>query len=134
MMVRNILDVYLVLILLTITADIIRSLSFPQMWDRRDRIEPCYPNTCQWILGLDKYTSWRDQSRGLLWIKGRPGAGKSTLMAFLHEELRKSPDASQGIGLEFFFYRARHRAAAHPLRNVSVVAGPNLEIEYYRTL
>ncbi|KAJ5999409.1 hypothetical protein N7451_007219 [Penicillium sp. IBT 35674x] len=73
------------------------------MLDRRDNIEPCHTNTCQWILELEEYKSWRRQSCGLLWIKGKPGAGKSTLMAFLHDKLRILQDGSQGIQLDFFF-------------------------------
>ena len=89
--------------LLTITAEIIRSLAFPQMRDRRDHIEPWYRNTCRWILEREECRSWREQPSGLLWIAGKPGSGKSTLMAFLHEELCKSSDASQDLRLEFFF-------------------------------
>ncbi|KOS37386.1 hypothetical protein ACN38_g11821 [Penicillium nordicum] len=81
--------------------EVLRSLAFPQMLDRRDNIEPCHPDTCQWILELEKYKSWRSQSRGLLWIKGKPGAGKSTLMLFLHDKLKN--DMDHGIRLEFFF-------------------------------
>lgn len=88
---------------LTIEADVLRSLAFPQMLDRRDNIEPCHTRTCQWILELEKYKSWRSQSCGLLWIKGKPGAGKSTLMAFLHDRLKTLRDESQGIRLDFFF-------------------------------
>ncbi|PLB55548.1 ankyrin [Aspergillus steynii IBT 23096] len=74
------------------------------MLDRRDNIEPCHTNTCQWILELDEYQSWRSQSCGLLWIKGKPGAGKSTLMAFLHDKLKNSQDDIHGsIRLDFFF-------------------------------
>ncbi|KAJ5588636.1 hypothetical protein N7537_011314 [Penicillium hordei] len=83
--------------------EVLRSLAYPQMLDRRDDIEPCHTNTCQWILDLEKYQSWRSQSRGLLWIKGKPGAGKSTLMVFLHDRLRISQDDRQGIRLDFFF-------------------------------
>ncbi|KAJ5548418.1 hypothetical protein N7513_005652 [Penicillium frequentans] len=83
--------------------EVLRSLAFPQMLDRRDNIEPCHTNTCQWILELEKYKSWRSQSCGLLWIKGKPGAGKSTLMAFLHEKLEILQDGRQGIRLDFFF-------------------------------
>ncbi|OQD59911.1 hypothetical protein PENPOL_c019G03493 [Penicillium polonicum] len=81
--------------------EVLRSLAFPEMLDRRDNIEPCHPDTCQWILELEKYKSWRRQSRGLLWIKGKPGAGKSTLMLFLHDKLKRDVDG--GIRLEFFF-------------------------------
>ncbi|KAJ5548876.1 hypothetical protein N7513_006110 [Penicillium frequentans] len=71
------------------------------MLDRRENVEPCHTNTCQWILDLGKYQSWRREPRGLLWIKGKPGAGKSTLMVFLHGELRGF--RNQGIQLDFFF-------------------------------
>ncbi|CAI7633130.1 unnamed protein product [Penicillium crustosum] len=74
------------------------------MLDRKDNIEACHTNTCEWILELDEYRSWRDQPCGLLWIKGKPGAGKSTLMVFLHGKLQKLHDASHGgIWLDFFF-------------------------------
>lgn len=73
------------------------------MLDRRDNIEPCYTNTCQWILDLEEYQSWRSQSHGLLWIKGKPGAGKSTLMAFLHDKLQIPQDDRPDIRLDFFF-------------------------------
>ncbi|CAI7663758.1 unnamed protein product [Penicillium crustosum] len=85
----------------SIDNEVRRSLAFPEMLDRRDNIEPCHPDTCQWILELEKYKSWRSQVRGLLWIKGKPGAGKSTLMLFLHDELKRHVD--RGIRLEFFF-------------------------------
>ncbi|KAJ5387866.1 hypothetical protein N7509_010407 [Penicillium cosmopolitanum] len=74
------------------------------MLDRRDNIERHHTNTCQWILELDEYQSWRNQPCGLLWIKGKPGAGKSTLMRFLHDVLEEIQDGSQGsIRLDFFF-------------------------------
>ncbi|KAK4865337.1 hypothetical protein LT330_009448 [Penicillium expansum] len=73
------------------------------MLDRRDNIEPCHTNTCKWVLHLEEYKSWRSQSHGLLWIKGKPGAGKSTLMVFLHDKLQISQDDRPGIRLDFFF-------------------------------
>ncbi|KAJ9484874.1 hypothetical protein VN97_g8488, partial [Penicillium thymicola] len=83
--------------------DVLESLAFPQMLDRRDNIEPCHTNTCKWILELEEFQSWRSQSHGLLWIKGKPGSGKSTLMVFLHDKLQRSQDDSPGIRLDFFF-------------------------------
>ncbi|CAG8942806.1 unnamed protein product [Penicillium salamii] len=73
------------------------------MLDRRDNIEPYHPNTCQWILELEEYQSWMSQSRGLLWIKGKPGTGKSTLMRSLHERRERLQDQSEMIWLDFFF-------------------------------
>ncbi|KAJ5319115.1 uncharacterized protein N7506_011819 [Penicillium brevicompactum] len=83
--------------------DIVSSLAFPRMLDRRENLEPRHTNTCQWILDLEKYRSWRSEPRGLLWIKGKPGAGKSTLMAFLHSRLKSVQIDDQGIQLDFFF-------------------------------
>ncbi|KAK5788083.1 hypothetical protein VI817_009041 [Penicillium citrinum] len=87
----------------TTGTEILESLAFPQMLDRRDNIEQCHTNTCEWILDLEEYQSWRSQSHGLLWIKGKPGAGKSTLMVFLHDKLQISQDDRLGIRLDFFF-------------------------------
>jgi adenylate kinase family enzyme len=58
-------------------------------------------------LELDEYQSWRDQPCGLLWIKGKPGAGKSTLMDFLHDRLEESQDGIHSIIRLDFFFTAR---------------------------
>jgi NACHT domain. len=98
-------------------AELLRSLAFPQMLDRRDNIELCHTNTCQWILNLDEYQSWRNQPCGLLWIKGKPGAGKSTLMVFLHDRLKGLQDGSQDIiRLDFFFTARGVEMQRTPLR------------------
>ncbi|CAG7916281.1 unnamed protein product [Penicillium olsonii] len=73
------------------------------MLDRKDTLERCHTNTCQWILDLEKYRSWSSEPRGLLWITGKPGAGKSTLMAFLHDQIKSSSSNRHGIQLDFFF-------------------------------
>ncbi|KAJ5919300.1 hypothetical protein N7466_010243 [Penicillium verhagenii] len=75
------------------------------MLDRKDNVEKCHTNTCEWIFERDEYQSWKNKSRGLLWIKGKPGAGKSTLMKFLHESLQiqKSQAEDQTLQLDFFF-------------------------------
>ncbi|KAL3469228.1 ankyrin [Aspergillus californicus] len=83
--------------------EIIQSLAFPEMLARRSSIEQRHGSSCEWILELREYKSWRSQSCGLLWIKGKPGAGKSTLMHFLHDKLQEPHDGDQGIALEFFF-------------------------------
>ena len=85
------------------TTEILKSLSFQQMFDRRENIEPHHTRTCQWVLESDEYESWSSRTHSLLWIKGKPGSGKSTLMALLHEELEASLNESDVIQLEFFF-------------------------------
>ncbi|KAF7511557.1 hypothetical protein GJ744_004145 [Endocarpon pusillum] len=76
------------------------------MLDRRSNVEQPHPNTCEWILELAEYKAWKADSRGLIWIKGKPGAGKSTLMAFLYSRLKEKRCTEPGIYLEFF-YNAR---------------------------
>ncbi|KAJ6141206.1 hypothetical protein N7470_010102 [Penicillium chermesinum] len=87
--------------------ELLRSLAFPQMLDRRDNIEARHTNTCEWILELDEYQSWRNQPCGLLWVKGKPGAGKSTLMVFLRDRLSELQDGGRGVLRLDFFFTAR---------------------------
>ncbi|KAH8650891.1 ankyrin repeat-containing domain protein [Tricladium varicosporioides] len=47
---------------------------------------------------------WLGGKRGLLWIKGKPGSGKSTLMAFIYRELQKTPPSNRSVTLDFFFH------------------------------
>ncbi|KAK5069378.1 hypothetical protein LTR51_008628 [Lithohypha guttulata] len=84
-------------------ADILASLAFPQMFDRRNNVGQPHANTCKWILGLEEYKCWKTQPCGLLWIKGKPGAGKSTLMSFLYHRLREQRRTEHGVHLDFFF-------------------------------
>ncbi|OKL58590.1 hypothetical protein UA08_06084 [Talaromyces atroroseus] len=85
--------------------DILKSLAFSQMLDRRCSIRKPHTSTCNWILETDAYKHWLQQSTGIFWLKGKPGAGKSTIMRFLYNRLRgecrRSPE--KGIALEFFF-------------------------------
>jgi predicted ATPase len=63
------------------------SLGFPEMTQRRRSANRAHPGTCSWILSHELYRKWLDLQCGLLWIKGNPGSGKSTIMAFLFEEM-----------------------------------------------
>ncbi|KAI0965921.1 hypothetical protein F4678DRAFT_467061 [Xylaria arbuscula] len=65
--------------------DCLRSLSYVYMNTRRQNIEDAHPNTCEWLFNTTEFQEWRDRQylsthNGVLWIKGKPGAGKSTLM------------------------------------------------------
>ncbi|RYP60263.1 hypothetical protein DL770_010028 [Monosporascus sp. CRB-9-2] len=66
-------------------ADCLHSLCFPNIDVRRDDIAHAYPHTCEWLFHTTEFREWRERTdlpthKGVLWIKGKPGAGKSTLM------------------------------------------------------
>ncbi|KAI9773682.1 MAG: hypothetical protein M1840_006956 [Geoglossum simile] len=71
---------------------------------RRQQADSAHPNTCGWILRHESFRRWMDGGRTLLWIKGKPGAGKSTLMAFIYQALQKMPSRERHINLDFFFH------------------------------
>ncbi|KAF2193588.1 hypothetical protein K469DRAFT_691138 [Zopfia rhizophila CBS 207.26] len=81
--------------------DCLRSLSFPEQEQRYKRIETA-KNTCQWLLEDPEYRAWVNKSRGLLWIKGNPGAGKSVLMKFAVTKMRRRQSGE--LVLSFFIH------------------------------
>ena len=69
-------------------------------------IKAAHAKTCRWLLQKPEYKDWLDinkclSHRGLLWIKGKPGSGKSTLMKFIVADARKWKAAD--IVISFFF-------------------------------
>ena len=58
----------------------LQSLYFSEMNERRNGIEDPANGTCEWLSKNPTYLKWFDQQHGMLWIKGKPGAGKSTLI------------------------------------------------------
>ena len=71
---------------------------------RRQEADRAYPNTCDWILRHESYTTWMSRERGLLWVKGKPGTGKSTLMAFIYRAFQAVPVHARHVNLDFFFH------------------------------
>ncbi|KAI0117660.1 hypothetical protein F4776DRAFT_276804 [Hypoxylon sp. NC0597] len=77
----------------------------------RNNLRPPSPRTCEWILKAREYVSWLDPGdihchHGLLWIKGKPGVGKSILMNYLLAGSAQAiPDA---ISISFFFNARGH--------------------------
>jgi ankyrin repeat domain-containing protein 50 len=45
-----------------------------------------------------------NRERGLLWVKGKPGTGKSTLMAFIYRPFQEVPIYERHVYLGFFFH------------------------------
>lgn len=67
---------------------LLESLSFDQIDARQLTIKKAHAKTCKWLLKKSEYLDWLDPTKliehhGFLWIRGKPGTGKSTLMKFL---------------------------------------------------
>lgn len=82
------------------------SLRFDHIDARHMAIKTAHAKTCRWLLQKSEYLDWCDRGKlaehnGFLWIKGKPGAGKSTLMKFALANTRRN--AKDEIVLSFFF-------------------------------
>ena len=76
---------------------------------RYTTIKTAHARTCEWILKKTEYQDWLDISKtqnhhGVLWIKGKPGSGKSTLVKFAVANARKTRAETAVIS---FFFNAR---------------------------
>ncbi|KEY71713.1 hypothetical protein S7711_02941 [Stachybotrys chartarum IBT 7711] len=90
---------------------LLRSLRFEQMDSRMQAVQRAQTRTCEWLFELETYKSWLDDTRieshhGFLWLKGKPGTGKSTLMKHALSRVRESGKAD--ALLSFFFHVRGH--------------------------
>ncbi|KAL0939597.1 uncharacterized protein CTRU02_206207 [Colletotrichum truncatum] len=82
--------------------------------DRKDfrqaAIKAAHSKTCRWFIKHSAYQVWLDPEKlaehhGFLWKRGKPGAGKSTLMKFAYSNMR---NVRQTLGFTAsFFFNAR---------------------------
>lgn len=92
------------------------SLPFGQMDAREFAIRKAHTSTCQWILTNSQYKRWTRRrqdkpSDRFIWLKGKPGAGKSTMMKFLLQHNQKELLLSKGNDIIIpFFFNARGTA------------------------
>lgn len=87
---------------------ITKDLRFDQMDDRHTTIVTALSDTCQWLSQSEEYRAWRHPDAvktncGFLWLKGKPGAGKSTLM----KSARHYGEREHGDIIISFFFNAR---------------------------
>ncbi|KAM3440547.1 hypothetical protein NHJ13734_003245 [Beauveria thailandica] len=90
------------------TGEYLRALWFEDMNKRSTEIAKAVEGTCSWVFQEPIYTSWVSASRGLLWIKGNPGTGKSTLIKHMIQHFRHHH--AKGTILVSFFFHDRGRA------------------------
>ena len=73
---------------------------------RHDIAEPS-ATTCTWLSEHPIYHKWFSEQRGLLWIKGNPGTGKSTLMRHTYEIAAQDKDGGEKSVFASFFFHGR---------------------------
>ncbi|KAF5711715.1 nacht ankyrin domain-containing protein [Fusarium mundagurra] len=81
-------------------------LRFKEIHRRRTGVEPADEETCQWLLKDPKYQHWLDPKKyiehhGFLYIKGIPGAGKTTIMKFAYSHAERT--MKDATIISFFF-------------------------------
>lgn len=91
---------------------LLESLRFDQIDSRRMTIKNAHAKTCGWLLHKPEYIDWLDATKmkdhhGFLWIRGKPGAGKSTLMKFA---LNSAKGSMRDKVVLHFFFNARGEA------------------------
>lgn len=72
------------------------------MDSRQASIEAPSHHTCGWLKSLSSYQNWFHQGQGFLWLKGKVGAGKSTLMKHALEETRSVHHGSKTVVAGYF--------------------------------
>ncbi|CVL11227.1 related to ankyrin 3 [Fusarium proliferatum] len=88
--------------------NILESLNFEEIDVRKSIIKAAHSKTCRWFLKHPDYLSWIDplqisEHHGFLWIRGKPGAGKSTIMKFIYLESKKKDRKHLSLTASFFF-------------------------------
>jgi ribosome biogenesis GTPase A len=69
------------------TQFLLESLSYSSMYMREGSIRSNHPGTFQQMYSRDsRLYRWLQDGKGLFWVSGKPGSGKSTLMKFLYED------------------------------------------------
>ncbi len=82
------------------------SLRYHAIDARYATIKTAHTKTCRWLLKKPEYQDWLDINKtpdhhGFLWIRGKPGSGKSTLVKFAVGDARKA--ITETIVISFFF-------------------------------
>jgi hypothetical protein len=88
----------------------IKALRFEHIDSHFTSIRAAHTGTCEWLFANKVYEEWRDSSQahvhhGFLWVKGKPGAGKSTLMKYAY--LRGQKIHANDATLSHFFSARR---------------------------
>ncbi|KAF4551980.1 Ankyrin repeat-containing protein 7 [Elsinoe fawcettii] len=81
--------------------DCLRSLAFEDMRERENNIKARLSGTCEWFWQHQDFQKWTSND-GILWLVGKPGSGKSTIMKSLYDRLGEDKSWS-GIVVAHYF-------------------------------
>ncbi|RYP93832.1 hypothetical protein DL770_000028 [Monosporascus sp. CRB-9-2] len=90
--------------------ELMELLYFDEIDARLLSLKSAHNKTCLWFLEREEYRQWLDlqnlkHHHGFLWIKGKPGSGKSILMKFLEARTKQSVAKDPNrLFASFFFY------------------------------
>ncbi|OBT70234.1 hypothetical protein VE03_00052 [Pseudogymnoascus sp. 23342-1-I1] len=82
----------------------LESLKFKEMNFREENIVSADDDTCGWLVKNENFARCIQDEDGLLWIQGKAGAGKSTLMKYVYERTQMPTADASGLKLSFFFH------------------------------
>ena len=112
---------------------VLSSLYFREMDARMEEISKAHAKTFEWIFAdsgdqrreyWNNFAAWLEEGNDLYWIAGLPGAGKSTLMRFIHgdnrteELLRKWTDDKSLVRVAFFLWNSGTAALQKNVRGL----------------
>lgn len=88
------------------------SLSFEELDVRKSQVPPAAEGTTSWIWSHPVYQSFSSQDSGILWIRGKPGSGKSVLARAIQQRLRDHSHPKDGASVpmligDWFYHRRR---------------------------
>ncbi|PYI00247.1 purine and uridine phosphorylase [Aspergillus sclerotiicarbonarius CBS 121057] len=88
-------------------ASMMDALRFDQLESRQTTIKSAHAKTCKWLLQKKEHMDWLDSNRfpehrGFLWIKGKAGSGKSTMMKFAFQQAVATRH-EKTVMISFFF-------------------------------
>ncbi|XWW95796.1 hypothetical protein V2A60_003764 [Cordyceps javanica] len=85
-----------------------RSLAFGEMNDRaNDTNITAADGTLGWLLDHPACVDWSAQNRALLWIKGKPGSGKSTLIRYFLDAVESTTRIRHDVLILSFLFHGR---------------------------
>lgn len=68
--------------------------------------------TGQWLLGSNKYKSWKQDKQSFLWLHGIPGCGKTVLSSTVIADLENSEDTKDKVVYFYFNFADKEKQSA----------------------